>query len=458
MNWYDWILTPRLPRLPDIPGLVTRAPVPRNLDEVTTIDREAEVDPREVGSEPQAVEAVWRAVERLYRSGIHPAIQLCIRRRGRIILNRAIGYARGNGPHDPPDAPKEPVTPETPFNIFSASKAITAMVIHLLDQRRLIHLEDPICEYLPEFATGGKQWITIRHVLTHRAGIPNVPEDAMDLDLLDHPKDIVDILSGTELLWRPGRQLAYHAISGGFILGEIVRRVTGRTIRDVLASEIKKPLGFRWLNYGVAPEEVGRVALSYFTGPMVLPPVSTLLHRAIGLDMRRAVDLSNDPRYLTGIIPAANVITTAEELSRFYQLLLGGGKLDGVRVFDRRTVRRATSEQSYLEFDLTLGVPLRYGMGFMLGGRWLSLYGTDTVYAFGHLGFTNILGWADPERSVAAALMTSGKPVFYPELVHAFDILRRIKIACPKEPQVNWPLQPPAEMPGSADLVAGEGI
>ncbi len=456
LDWTDWIPTLRFPNLPHVPGLVTRAPVPRDLEAVTTVDREGETDPTEVGADARALEGVWRAVERLYRSGMHPAIQLCIRRRGQIILHRAIGYARGGGPQE--TTGKELATPATPFNVFSASKAITAMVVHLLDERHLIHLEDPVCEYIPEFGDGGKQWITIRHILTHRAGIPNVPEEAMDLDLLDHPEDIVDILSGAQLMWRPGRHIAYHAISGGFILGEIVRRVTGQDIREVLAQEILKPLGMRWLNYGVAPADVGRVARSYFTGPPILPPLSTLLRRALGVDFYRAIELSNDPRFLTAIIPAANVVTTAEELSRFYQCLLNGGELGGVRVFDRRTVRRATSEQSYLEFDLTLGVPLRYGMGFMLGGKWLSLYGTDTAYAFGHLGFTNVLGWADPERQVSAGLMTNGKPVFYPELVHAFDILRRIKLACPKEKEVNWPLRAIETARGSAEVSAGEGI
>jgi CubicO group peptidase (beta-lactamase class C family) len=125
------------------------------------------------------------------------------------------------------------------------------------------------------------------------------------------------------------------------------------------------------------------------------------------------------------------VITTANELSRFYQLLLDG-ELDGVRIFDRRTIQRATAEQSYLEFDLTLGFPLRYSMGFMLGGRWLSLYGPDTEHAYGHLGFTNVSGWADPERAVAAALMTSGKPLLYPQLYELYNISRQIGLACPK--------------------------
>jgi len=125
-------------------------------------------------------------------------------------------------------------------------------------------------------------------------------------------------------------------------------------------------------------------------------------------------------------------VATADEFSRFYQLLLDGGTLDGVRVFDPRTIRRATSEQSYLEMDFTLGLPFRYGMGFMLGAQWLSLYGPDTLHAYGHLGFTNVICWADPERDIAAALMTSGKPFIYPELYYLFELLRQIGLACPK--------------------------
>jgi CubicO group peptidase (beta-lactamase class C family) len=397
---------------------------------VTARGREA--DPRDVGTSPALVERVWSAVERLYRSGIHPGIQLCVRRRGAVILDRAIGHARGNGPEDAPGAEKVALTTEAPFNIFSAAKAVTAMVIHLLDQRDALRLDDPVAEYIPGFAVGSKQWITIRHVLSHRAGIPNIPREAMQLDRLVDTEGIVRLLCDLRLTGRPGRQLAYHAITGGFILGELVRRVTGRTIREFFDAEVRGPLGFHWLRYGVAPEDVGQVVRNYFTGPPVLPPLSFLLRRALGVEFRQATELSNDPRFLTAVVPAANVVVNANELSRFYQLLLDGGSQGGVRIFDPRTIRRATSESSYLEIDFTLGIPIRYGMGFMLGGEWLSLYGPDTGRAFGHLGFTNIVSWADPERQVAAALLTSGKPLLYPELYFLFDVLRQIGLACPK--------------------------
>ena len=413
-------------------SVVTRSRVPKDLPSVTSINADAEVDPRAVGVKAEGVAAVWRAVERLYRSGIHPAIQLCVRRHGEVLIDRAIGHAAGNGPDDPRHGRKVPVTTDTPFNIYSASKAVTAMIVHLLDQRRQLHLNDPVCEYIPEFARHGKDTITIQHVLTHRAGVPNLPPEVMRLETLEDEQEVVRLLCDTTPSWRPGRRLAYHAITGGFIIGEIVRRVTGQSIRTVLKQEILQPLGFRWTNYGVAARDVSKVALAYFTGPPLLPPLSTFIERALGVPMGRAIALTNDPRFLTAVVPAGNVVSTANELSRFYQLLLDGGTLDGVQVFEPRTIRRATQEHSYLEFDLTLVVPLRYGMGFMLGGKYLSLYGPGTPNAFGHLGFTNIISWADPDRQVTGTLMTSGKPVVYPELYFLHDIMWQIGTACAK--------------------------
>src|SRR5262249_21349445 len=154
------------------------------------------------------------------------------------------------------NTPKVVVTPSTPFNLFSASKAVTAMLIHLLEQRHLIHLNDPVCEYVPEFGCKKKQWITIQHVLSHRAGIPNLPPEAMNLGLLKNPDQIVGMLCDAEPVWRPGRDLAYHAITGGFILAALVERVTGKGIDVLLQKEIQRPLGMHGLRYGVRPNEV----------------------------------------------------------------------------------------------------------------------------------------------------------------------------------------------------------
>jgi len=311
-----------------------------------------------------------------------------------------------------------------------------------IDERRLIHLEDRVSEYIPEYGTHGKDAITIDHVLSHRAGVPNLPAAVLDLDNASDREFLLKTMCEARPATRPGRLLSYHAVSGGFIIGEIVQRVTGRDIREVLAEEILDPLGFRWTNYGVAPEDVAEVGLSYVTGPPVPPPISTMLTRALGLSVDRVVEASNDPRFLEAIIPAGNIVTTAHELSRFFELLRAGGELDGVRVLEERTIRRALVERNYLELDLTLGAPMRSSAGFMLGAKRLSLYGPDTELAFGHLGFTNILGWADPERELSGALMTSGKPVIYPELVELWTLLRRIGLEAPKTDRPTLSLKP----------------
>jgi CubicO group peptidase (beta-lactamase class C family) len=404
--------------------------VPADLESVTHVGEE--VPGREVGVGHGALEGVWRTVEGLYRTGLYPAIQLCVRRRGAVVLHRAIGHVRGNHPGADPDAPKIPVTTQTPFNLFSASKAITAMVIHKLDEERVLHLEDRVSDWIPEFAAHGKERITIRHVLCHRSGIPNLPPGALDLDLLSKPEEIVEILCAARPLSRPGRRLAYHAVTGGFVLGEVVRRATGKDIRTVMRERFQEPLGFRWMNYGVDAHDLPLVAEDAFTGLPVMPPVSWILERALGAGMRDVVSMSNDARFRTGIIPAANIISTAEETAAFYQCLLEEGTLGGVRVLDPRTVRHATSEQSYWELDLTLIVPLRHGLGFMLGADVLSLFGPDTPHAFGHLGFTNIFNWADPDRDLVVALLTSGKPFVSLDVVRLYEFLLRLQWAFPK--------------------------
>ena len=121
-------MSPRVPRLPIVPDLLRRIRVPRDVDSVTT--RGPEADSVAAGMKPKGVERIWKDTVAWYRSGVHPAIQICVRRDGHVVLDRALGHARGNGPGDGRDADKELVTPETPFCVYSASKAITAFVVH----------------------------------------------------------------------------------------------------------------------------------------------------------------------------------------------------------------------------------------------------------------------------------------------------------------------------------------
>ena len=393
---------------------------------------EAEVDPHSVGLERADVEAMWAAVVNLYGTRLHPGISMCVRRRGQVVLDRAIGHERGNAPGDPKGGPAVQATPSSLFNFFSASKAVTAMVIHRLDEQRVLHLDDAVVEYFPKFGKNGKEGVTIRQVLTHRAGIPSVPGTKVDLELLVDRERMLSVLCEAKPLSVPGRRPAYHALTGGFVLGEVVRRVTKRNIRHVLREDILTPLGFASFDYGVPPERVKDVAVNAFTGLPAFPPQSWAIERALGLGVREATDASNDPRFLTGIVPSGNIIGTANEASRFFQLLLGEGELDGTRVFEARTVRRAVREQSYLEVDSFLGMPVRYAMGFMLGGDLFSPYGAHTPRAFGHVGFTNVVAWADPEREIAVGLMTSGKPFITPGQIAWLKVARTIAQVCPR--------------------------
>ena len=421
-----------MPRLPGVPDVFHRVRVPEDLEGVTT--RGAEEDPAAVGLDAETIERIWDGATDLYRTGVHPGLALCIRREGKVVLDRAIGHARGNGPDDRSDAEKVLARPQTPFLIYSGSKGITAFVVHMLVDRGVLRLEDPVAAHIPEYAAGGKEKITIGHVLAHRAGVPGLPSEMFDLDRLGDREFIVNALCAAKPFGKPGEFLAYHAVSGGLILGEVVRRATGKDIRTVLREEIREPLGFRWSDYGVRRSDIPAVATNYVTGAPVLPPFSQLASRALGVGVDQLVEWGHDERFLRAVIPSANVVTTANELSRFYELFRRGGELDGVRVMHPPAVRRAITEQSRLEPDLTLGFPTRFGYGLMLGSSWISLFGRDTQHAFGHLGFTNMLAWADPERALACAVMTNGKPLLYPELPRFYKLMQRITYSAPKVP------------------------
>ncbi len=423
----------------DLLELVSRAPlpflarsvVPRDLAEVRSHGKET--DPVHTGADPDAVEGVWQAAEALYRTGITPSLQLCIRHRGRVVLDRCLGHRRGNAPgDDPATVTPELATTKTPFCLFSGSKLITAMLIHKLDEEGLVHLEDRVADFVPGFERHGKAHITLRHLLAHTAGIPNLSEESMDLDLLADPERVSELICDMQPNTRAGRLVAYHAISSGFVLGEVVRRVTGDDIRAYLVEKVCKPLGFRWMNYGVAKKDIHLVAENACTGPPVPPPGDRLLKRALGRDLESVVELSNDPRFLTGIIPSGNIVSTARETTSFLQCLLNGGEFDDVRIFEEQTVRHALSEQSYRAVDLTLFLPLRFGLGPMLGDDPVGIFGPKTGRAFGHLGFSNIFPWADPSREISVALLTSGKPVVSVHVIRLVQLLSAINNAFPR--------------------------
>jgi CubicO group peptidase (beta-lactamase class C family) len=407
-----------------------RVETPRNLDKVITIDHAKEYDPVSLGMTMRGVNEIWNAVKELYRTGMFPAVSFCLRRHGKVILKRAIGYSRGIGPEEKNDE-KQLMTTETPVCLFSSTKAVSAMLVHLLSERKQLSLMDPISYYIPEFGQNGKKGISIYQLLTHQAGIPRLP------DL--HPGELKEIIFNHEEIIRrlcamradrPGHHTGYHAFTAGYIIGEIVNRVNGKDCREFLKENIQSPLGFRYFNYGINPEDADKVAKNYFTGLPIFFPFSLYEKRTIGSTIKDTIYLFNDPQILDIVMPAGNIYATADECTQFFQLLLNGGVFNDVRIFKPLTIRRATVETGKPEIDNTLLIPIRYSAGMMLGNSPFGLYGPETKKAYGHMGITTNMVWADPERDISVALLTTGKVLLGFHYWPLFRLLASISRHC----------------------------
>lgn len=380
-----------------------RISVPADLDAVTSVGAEED---GEVG-----VERIWDAARHWYAAGMHPAIQVCVRHRGRVVLNRAIGHGWGNGPDDGPDADKVAVTTDTPFCVYSTAKGITTTVVHMLVERGAFSLDDRVCDYLPTYTSHGKDRTTIRHVVTHSAGVPFATGPKPDLKRMNDSEYAREMLGNLKPIYRPGLVHIYHAVTWGPLMREIVSAATGRDIRDILAEDILDPLGFRWTNYGVAEEDVPLVAPSHVTGKPLPPPIARAFKLAIGGTTQRLIPFTNTAQFLTSVVPSSSTVSNAVELSRFAEIWRRGGELDGVRVMSQETLRKATVERRRLRPDVATGlVPLRWGTGFMLGSKRFGPFGLNAPAAFGHTGLVNIAMWTDPDRELSAAVVSSGKP------------------------------------------------
>lgn len=405
-----------------------RIRVPADLDAVT--DR-AEEDHSEVDS--AAVERIWDAARYWYSAGMHPAIQVCLRRNGKVILDRAIGHGWGNGPADLVGAEQIPVSTSTPFCVYSTAKAITTTVTHMLVERGAFSLEDRVCDYLPNYTSHGKDRTTIRHVVTHSAGIPFATGPKPDLKRMDDSEYAREMLGRMKPVYKPGLVHIYHGVTWGPLMREIISAATGRSIRDILAEAILNPLGFRWTNYGVAPQDVPLVAPSHVTGKPLPPPIAKAFKLAVGGAPQQIIPFSNTAEFLTGVVPSSNTVSNANELSRFAEILRRGGELDGVRVLAPETLRAATTEARRLRPDLATGfAPMRWGTGYMLGSKRFGPFGRDADGAFGHTGLTDIAMWADPQRALSVAVVSSGKPSGHPEAKRYPALLNAINAEIPR--------------------------
>ena len=405
--------------------------VPQDLNQV--IRSKDEVAAELGGMTEQQIQKIWGSVEGLYKTGNYPLITMCLRRNGEIVLNRSIGYAQGNSPEGLA-ADAKIGTPDTPVCLFSGSKLVTAMLIHMLNEQGKINLLDPISYYIPEYGVNGKRRATIFHLLSHRGGIPRIDADVTP-ELLFDKEQILKQLYAAQPVSASGTHLAYHAVTAGYILGEIIERVTGQTAREFLAENIEKPMGLDYFNYGLKPEYRDDVALNYATGLHPSLGTDQYLNRVLGGGLQLAVDVTNDTRFMDTICPAGNIYTSAEQVGRFYEMLLSGGEYQGKQIMNAKTVFRSTLPTSGLSIDRTLLAPMRYALGPMLGSNPVGLFGPMTGQAFGHLGFSNILCWADPERDISVSILTTGKSVVGTHLPALAKTLYQISNNCPRIPK-----------------------
>ncbi|TGD90038.1 class A beta-lactamase-related serine hydrolase [Mycolicibacterium sp. CH28] len=410
------------------PAADGRIAVPADLDAVTDIGAE---DHSAVPA--GAVDRIWQAARHWYEAGMHPAIQLCLRYDGNVVLNRAIGHGWGNGPDDAPETAKVPVTVSTPFCVYSAAKAISTTVVHMLVERGSFALDDRVCDYLPNYTSHGKDATTIRHVITHSAGVPFATGPRPNLKRMNDSAYAREQLGQLRPIHRPGLMHIYHGLTWGPLVREIVSAATGTSIRDILAAEILDPLGFRWTNYGVAEEDVALVAPSHVTGKPLPAPIAAAFRTAVGGTMQQIIPFSNTPLFLTSVIPSSSTVSTADEMSRFAEILRRGGELDGVRVMTADTLRGAVAPARRLRPDVATGLaPMRWGTGYMLGSTRFGPFGRNAPAAVGHTGLTNVAIWADPQRRLSVGLISSGKPGRHREAGRYTALLDRINAEIPR--------------------------
>jgi CubicO group peptidase (beta-lactamase class C family) len=306
------------------------------------------------------------------------------------------------------------------FWTFSAGKPFTAVVVHRLADLGRLGLDDPVSRWWPEFGEAGKEAVTIRQVLEHRAGFGGLRVLGDAAVMTDEGRALARVAAARPA-WAPGTDPGYSPIAAGFVLGEVVRRVTGRPLPAVLDELVLRPLGLADTHLGLPPGLLRRAV-----------PVrgASLLGRLVQADVNR-------PAVRRAVIPAAGVSTTARDLARLYLALLRGGRLGRARVLSRRGLDAALAPPPDDRLDRVAHYPIRWTAGFQLGGP-RSVPGTVSPFgasssprAFGHNGSNCCIAWADPERDLVLVHLTNrvGWPI--PDLRYHAAVADRVLASVP---------------------------
>jgi CubicO group peptidase (beta-lactamase class C family) len=332
------------------------------------------------------------------------------------------------------DADGNPWERDTLCVSYSTTKGVVSTALHMLVDRGLIDYDDPVAKHWPEFAQAGKGRITVRDVMSHRAGLHNIRALVDDARQMLDWRHMVDALAAAPSEPVPERATAYQALTYGYLVGELVQRASGTPLCDFLRREIAEPLALDGLYIGAPDEALSRAAqlLGFAPGGGAAPVRQrrrrSAIYRGIERALRTAghpVDFAraasalappgissfdfSDPDVLRACIPAANGLFSARSLARLYAALAGGGELDGVRLLSPRTLARATEVQSD-GFDQITVFRMRWRLGYHMVGTFRGA----PRRAFGHFGYGGSGAWADPTRNLSFALVLntgSGTPI-----------------------------------------------
>jgi CubicO group peptidase (beta-lactamase class C family) len=338
---------------------------------------------------------VQHVIDDLVASGVELGLQVAAYVNGQRVVDCWAGVAN--------EASGRLVDGDTLFTSWSTTKGFVATCVHILAERGRIAYDTPIAHYWPEFAAAGKEAVTVRQALSHTAGVPQMPLGVTPEIMADWDA-MVAAIAGHELLWEPGTKFGYHALTFGWILGELVRRVDGRPIAQFAREELCAPLGIDDFFLGIEDHEQPRVAPLQSALPPPPEDMPAIAHRIAPPEVVTA-EVFNRPDVRRAVIPGAGGIMTARAVARHYAMLAGGGMLDGVRLLSPERVEEIRAPQTEHLLDL-FGAKDVMGLGYKLGGS--AADGRAPAMGepgtFGHAGHGGSLGFADPARGLAFGL------------------------------------------------------
>ncbi len=288
------------------------------------------------------------------------------------------------GGHADPEKTR-PWERDTIINVYSTTKTMAALTALLLADRGVIDLHAPVARYWPEFAAGGKQDVTVAHLLSHSAGLSGWKEPIAKADFYDWDK-CTSLLAEQEPFWAPGSKPGYHAVTQGYLVGEVIRRATGKSIGTVFREEIAEPLGADF-HIGLDATHDHRVA------DLQPPPASAAIGAQAPSDLVRnmamnpGIDVMETRKreWRGAEIPAAGGTGNARSVAEIHTILANGGVAKGKRFLSEAGCRKAL-ECQVEGTDLILGIPVRFGMGFGLAGGMTPLPNQSSCYWGGYGG------------------------------------------------------------------------